>query len=70
MMSRTIRVSAADRTLFHVAGRELNDSTQWWRIARANGLSDPDLSWLTAPVPIIIPIVDETMNGGLPGISE
>lgn len=65
-MSKTITVTAGDVSLYHVAGRELADATQWWRIAQANGLSDPDLSWLTGPVPLVIPGVDPSLTTGLP----
>lgn len=35
------RVTATDTTLFHVAALFLGDPTQWARIARLNGLTDP-----------------------------
>lgn len=38
---KTVRVPGG--TLFEVAARELGDATQWTRIAKLNGLSDPFL---------------------------
>lgn len=54
MAQKTITVSGADTSLFHVAFRQYNDPTAWYRIAQANGLSDPVLSGvqtLTIPSP-------------------
>ena len=48
--SKVVRVSGT--TLFHVAARELGDATQWSRIARLNGLTDP---FITALVELKIP---------------
>ena len=39
---RTITVAGGN--LFRIAAEELGDATQWSRIARLNGLSDPMLS--------------------------
>ena len=38
---RTILVSPADVSLFHVAARELGSAKDWIRIAQANGIVDP-----------------------------
>ena len=62
----SVTVTAADRTLYHVAAAQLSDATQWWRIAQLNGMSDPDLSGLTTPVELQIPIIDSSLNTGLP----
>ena len=62
-MAKRITVSGADVSLFHVAARELNDATQWIRIAQANGLSDPMLS---AVISIFIPDINPAMTGGIP----
>lgn len=65
----TITVSAADVSLYHVAARELGDATQWWRLAQANDLADPDLTWLPNPVSITIPSTDSSLTDGLPELS-
>jgi len=65
-MADTVIVSAADGSLYRVAATQLNDATQWWRIAALNGLSDPDLSWLTAPVTLTLPTLDATQTAGVP----
>ncbi|AOW47120.1 MULTISPECIES: hypothetical protein [Acetobacter] len=65
-MANTVKVSAADGTLYHVACRELGDATQWWRIAQLNGLTDPDLSPFTMPVTLTLPTPDQTQNAGIP----
>lgn len=54
-MANTIKVTAADRTLYHVAAAHLGDAAQWWRIVQLNGLTDPDLSAFATPVPLVIP---------------
>lgn len=48
--------------LFRVALTYLGDATQWNRIARLNGLSDPMLSGL---VTLLIPVQDSTAGGGI-----
>lgn len=68
-MANTIKVTAADRTLYHVAAAYLGDATQWWRIAQLNGLSDPDLSAFVSPVPLTLPAVDSSMASGVPGVT-
>ena len=62
----SITVTAADRTLYHVAAAQLDDATQWWRIAQLNGMTDPDLSSLTTPTVIQIPVQDSSLTTGLP----
>lgn len=62
----SITVTAADRTLYHVAAAQLDDATQWWRIAQLNGMTDPDLSSLTTPTVIQIPAQDSSLATGLP----
>ena len=39
-------------TLYAIAAAEYGDATQWWRIARANGLTETDIQ---APTSLIIP---------------
>lgn len=60
---KTISVSGADVSLFHVAARELGDATQWIRIAEQNGIDDPMLS---AVITVVIPDTNPALSGGLP----
>jgi len=57
---RTILQSGG--TLFHVAASELGDATQWLRIARLNGLSDPVLQGV---VQLKLPPLDPGAGGGI-----
>ena len=62
MSARTAQYTAT--TLFHVAAREYGDASQWWRIARANGITDPVIPGL---VTLTIPNPDPATQGdGLP----
>ncbi|MCP1243068.1 LysM peptidoglycan-binding domain-containing protein [Acetobacter lambici] len=67
-MANTIKVTAADRTLYHVAASYLGDATQWWRIAQLNGLTDPDLSAFVTPVTLTLPAKDASQASGVPGV--
>ncbi len=49
-------------TLFHVAASQLNDATQWIRIAQLNHLSDPMLAGL---VTLKLPAPDPNAGGGI-----
>jgi hypothetical protein len=60
MTSQTITVVGGN--LFQLAAQYLNDATQWVRIARANGLSDPQLNGVMI---LVIPPVDPTAGGGI-----
>lgn len=62
-MPRTISVSGADISLFHLAARELGDARQAWRIAAANGVSEFFLYGLGV---LVIPDPDPTATTGLP----
>lgn len=57
-------VTVAGGTLFRVALDELGDATQWNRIAKLNGLTDP---WLTGIVTLQIPPNDPNATGGILG---
>ncbi|MFO0906769.1 MAG: hypothetical protein U0835_00115 [Isosphaeraceae bacterium] len=57
---KTITVGGGN--LFQVALQELNDATQWNRIAQANGLIDPFLDGL---VTLTIPKADPNAGGGV-----
>jgi hypothetical protein len=52
----------AGGTLFHVAASELGDATQWLRIARLNGLSDPVIEGV---VRLALPPRDPQAGGGI-----
>lgn len=69
-MANTIRVTASDVTLYHVAASQLGDAAQWWRIAQLNGLSDPDLSGFAVPIILHLPTVDASQTSGVPGVSS
>ena len=69
-MATTIKVTATDISLYHVAADRLGDATQWWRIAQLNGMSDPDLSDFVTPVQIVLPTVDASLGSGVPGVSS
>lgn len=56
---KTIRVPGG--TLFDVAARELGDATQWTRVARLNGLTDP---FLSGAATLKIPAVDVGYDDG------
>jgi hypothetical protein len=55
-------ITVAGGNLFQIASRELNDATQWIRIAQLNGISDPIL---TGIVTLLIPNVDPNAGGGI-----
>jgi hypothetical protein len=57
---RTIVVAGGN--LFAIAARELGDATQWVRIARLNGLSDPFISGVMT---LKLPSVDARASGGV-----
>ena len=57
---KTVTVAGGD--LFRLALARLGDATQWNRIARANGLSDPVLSGL---ITLKLPPVDPAAGGGV-----
>ncbi|GCE79064.1 hypothetical protein [Komagataeibacter oboediens] len=69
-MAITIKVTASDISLYHVAAARLGDATQWWRIARLNGMDDPDLSGFTTPVSLLLPGVDASQDSGVPGVTS
>ena len=66
-MPTTIKVTASDISLYHVAAKQLGDATQWWRIARLNGMTDPDLSGFATPVSLLMPTIDTSQDSGVPG---
>lgn len=57
---KTIQVAGGN--LFAVALSELNDATQWNRIAQINNMVDP---WFTGVQTLAIPPVDPTAGGGV-----
>ena len=48
--------------LFRIAAEQLNDATQWIRIAQLNHLADP---FLTGLVTLRLPPIDPTSGGGV-----
>lgn len=57
-------VWASGTTLFDIAANHLGDATQWYRIAKLNGLTDPVV---LGPVELKIPNAG-TSNGGILGL--
>jgi len=55
-------VTVAGGDLFRLALAHLGDATQWNRIAKINGLSDPVLAGL---VTLKLPTVDPAAGGGI-----
>lgn len=55
-------ITIAGGNLFQIAATELNDATQWIRIAQLNNLSDPILSGV---VTLLIPNLDPNAGGGI-----
>jgi hypothetical protein len=57
---RTVIVTGGN--LFKVAADELNDATQWIRLAQLNNLRDPMLSGI---VTLLVPDADPQAGGGI-----
>lgn len=58
-------ITVAGGNLFAIAAQELGDATQWNRIARLNGMSDPMIIGI---VDLVIPPIDANAgNGGILG---
>ncbi len=57
---RTITIAGGN--LFKIAAEQLNDATQWIRIAQLNNLSDP---MITGVVTLLIPELDANAGGGI-----
>ncbi len=57
---RTLTVAGGN--LFQIAAQQLNDATQWIRIAQLNGIDDPMLSGV---VTLLIPDIDANAGGGI-----
>jgi hypothetical protein len=55
-------LTVAGGNLFQLAALQLNDATQWIRIAQANNLSDP---MLVGIVSLLIPDPDPNAGGGI-----
>jgi hypothetical protein len=55
-------ITVAGSNLFRIAAEQLNDATQWLRIAQLNGLTDPMLSGV---VTLLIPDQDPNAGGGI-----
>jgi len=57
---RTVTVTGSN--LFKVAADELNDATQWIRLAQLNNLLDPMLAGI---VTLSVPDIDPQAGGGI-----
>ncbi len=55
-------ITVAGGNLFQIAAQQLNDATQWIRIAQLNVIDDP---MLTGVVTLLIPDVDANAGGGI-----
>jgi nucleoid-associated protein YgaU len=55
-------ITVAGGNLFQIAAAQLGDATQWIRIARLNGLSDPVL---VGVVTLRLPDQDPSAGGGV-----
>ena len=55
-------VTVAGGDLYRLALVRLGDATQWNRIAKVNGLSDPVLAGL---ITLKLPVVDARAGGGI-----
>ena len=64
-MARTVQVSAADLTLFHVAAKQTptNNALLAWRLAAASGMVDP---WIMGFQTVTIPAGPSPPGDGLP----
>jgi len=59
-MMKTITVSGGN--LYQIAAQQLNDATQWIRIAQLNNLADP---MIVGMVNLLIPEIDRNAGGGI-----
>jgi hypothetical protein len=57
-----LTLTVAGGNLFQIAAQQLNDATQWIRIAQLNAISDP---MLTGVVTLLIPNIDASAGGGI-----
>lgn len=61
MNKRSVTVSGTD--LFRVAAENLGDASQWWRVARLNGMSSPDVPGVRT---LLIPDPARGLGDGIP----
>lgn len=54
-------ITVTNSNLFAVAASELNDATQWDRIARLNGMTDP---FFTGTITLTIPPINTAAGTG------
>jgi len=57
-------ITVVGNNLFRIAAVQLNDATQWIRIAELNNLSDP---MLRGVVTLLVPSTDRNAGGGIAG---
>lgn len=55
-------IVVAGGNLYRIAAEQLNDATQWIRIAQLNGVNDP---MLTGVQTLLIPDTDPNAGGGI-----
>ena len=55
-------MTVAGGNLFRLAAEQLDDATQWIRIAQLNGINDPMLAGV---VTLVIPDPDPNAGGGI-----
>ena len=60
--SNANRIAVAGGNLFRIASEQLDDATQWIRIAQLNGISDPMLTGLTT---LLLPPKNPSAGGGI-----
>jgi L-ascorbate metabolism protein UlaG (beta-lactamase superfamily) len=56
------QITTTATSLFHLAATELQDATQWIRIAQQNNLTDP---MLTGVITLTLPEPDPAAGGGI-----
>jgi nucleoid-associated protein YgaU len=57
------QITVAGGNLYRIAAQVLGDARQWWRLAQANGLTDPILQGV---VVLNIPSQNSSLTDGLP----
>ena len=57
-----LTLTVAGGNLYQIAAQQLDDATQWIRIAQLNGISDP---MLIGVVTLLIPAIDANAGGGI-----
>jgi hypothetical protein len=58
-----MQITVAGGNLYRIAAEQLGDARQWWRLAQANGLTDPMLQGVCV---LTIPVRNPILIDGLP----